>query len=141
MRFAYVLGWKREDGDRIPETVLGLKEHKALVTKYEKENGSLRPAYQVMIARKHARVAKKLAEREVGRSQSKARADVEKRRAMLAKRLHKWLDDGGSKLPSTPWGIKRHKFYVARYEEDVWPVVRRRPESSGADVQGHPRQP
>ena len=117
MRFANVLGWKREDGSRIPETAAGLEEHKALVTKYELENGSLKPAIQVMIARKHARVAKKLAEREVGRAKSKVRSDIEKSRAAYAKRLHKWIDGDGRKIPSTPAGIKRHKAMVAAYEK------------------------
>ena len=68
MRFAYVLAWKREDGTRIPETQAGLEEHKALVAKYEEETGPLKPAYRGIIDRKYAKVAKKLAEREVGRA-------------------------------------------------------------------------
>ena len=120
MRLAYVLGWKREDGTKIPETAAGLKEHKALVAKYQQETdragGVVRPAYLAVIARKHAKVATKLAEREVGRKKSKARAGVEKGRAAFAKRIHKWIDTGGSKIPSTPEGIEQHKALVARYE-------------------------
>ena len=41
MRFAYVLGWKREDGSRIPQTLAGIKEHKALVATYEQQTGPL----------------------------------------------------------------------------------------------------
>ena len=124
MRFAYVLGWKREDGSRIPVTAAGLEEHKALVAKYEKENGSLRPAFQVHIARKHARVAKKLAEREVGRAKSKGRADNEKRRATVCQALStSGAPTNGSKIPATPAGIKQHKALVFSIREVVWPVV------------------
>ena len=122
MRFANVLGWKREDGSRIPVTAAGLEEHKALVAKYELETGSpIRSAYRGIIDRKYARVEKKLAEGEVARGKSEVRANTEKRRAILAKRLHKWLDRDGSKLPSTPAGIKRHKALVSSYEEMFGP--------------------
>ena len=121
MRFANVLGWKRANGTKIPETAKGFEEHKALVAKYEKENGPLRSAYRAVIDRKYARVSKKLAEREVGRGKSKARADTEKRRALLAKRLHKWLNANGSKIPSTAAGIERHKALVAEYEQEFGP--------------------
>ena len=122
MRFAYVLAWKREDGKKIPETAAGLKEHKALVAKYAQERGgSIHPAYRAIIDRKYASVAKKLAAGEVARGKSKARADIEKRRAKLAKRLHKWIDHYGAKIPSTPAGIKKHKAMVASYEQDFGP--------------------
>ena len=119
MRFANVLAWKREDGSRIPVTAAGLQEHKDLVAAYELGTGSpIRPAYRGIIDRKYAKVAKKLAEREVGRAKSKGRADTEKRRAKLAKRLHKWLNVNGSKIPSTAAGIERHKALVVAYEEE-----------------------
>ena len=77
MRLAWVLSWKREDGTPIAETSDGLEEHKALVAKYEEETGSpIRPAYRGVIDRKYAKVAKKLAAREVGRAKSKGRADI-----------------------------------------------------------------
>ena len=121
MRLAYVLGWKRENGTKIHETAEGLERHKAMVLRYEQETGPLKPAYRGIIDRKYAKVAKKLAEREVGRAKSKGRADTEKRRAVYAKRLHKWIDGDGSKLPSTPAGIKRHKVLVAWYEKIYGP--------------------
>ena len=52
----------------------------------------------------------------MGRGKSKARAGVEKGRAAFAKSIHKWIDTGGSKIPSTPEGIEQHKALVARYE-------------------------
>ena len=118
MRLANVLGWKREDGSKIPETAKGLAEHKALVVKYELETGGpIRRSYWTVINRKYVSVAKKIAEGEVARQQSKARADIEKGRAAYAKRLHKWLDTNGSKISSTPGGIRRHKELGSRYEE------------------------
>ena len=57
----------------------------------------------------------------MGRGKSKARADTEKRRALLAKRLHKWLNANGSKIPSTAAGIERHKALVAEYEQMFGP--------------------
>ena len=123
MRFANVLGWKREDGSRIPVTAAGLQEHKDLVATYELEAGSpIRLAYRAVIDRKYARVEKKLAEGEVARGKSKARADVEKGRAAYAKRLHKWIDGDGRKIPSTPAGIKHHKGMVAAYENIFGPT-------------------
>ena len=122
MRFANILGWKREDGTKIPETAAGLKEHKALLAKYMGGRGRpLKPAFLAVIKRKYASVEKKCTEREVGRGKSKARADTEKRRAMLAKRIHKWLDTNGSKIPSTFAGIARHMALVAAYEQEFGP--------------------
>ena len=111
MRLAWVLSWKREDGTPIAETSDGLEEHKALVTKYEEETGSpMRPAYRGVIDRKYAKVAKKLAAREVGRAKSKGRADTEKRRAKLTpSAFTSGLISTAQKSHPRPLESKRHK--------------------------------
>ena len=121
MRLAQVLAWKREDGANIPETADGLEEHKALVVKYEEENGPLKPAFLALIERKYASVEEKIAEGDVARGQSKDRADHEKSRAAFARRIHKWIDFNGSKIPSTAAGIERHKALVIEYEKTFGP--------------------
>ena len=48
-------------------------------------------------------------------------AEREEARARQAKRIHKWLDGGGWKIPATPAGIKQHKALVAKYEKEFGP--------------------
>ena len=145
MRFANVLGWKREDGSRIPVTAAGLKEHKALVAKYEKENGPLRSAYRAVIDRKYARVKKKLAEREVGRAKSKGRADTEKRRAMRSPSAFTSgsMPTARKSHPRQPVS-KRHKALCRSCSTRTDVRCCRLPYSimkaRAADVQVHPRQ-
>ena len=117
MRFVHVMIWKREDGSPIPETAAGLEEHKALVVKYEEENGPIKPDIRAVIERKYARVEKKIAKGEVLRGKSKGRADTEKRRARFARAIHKWRAYDGSKIPSTLVGIEQHKALVSSYEK------------------------
>ena len=99
------------------------------MAKYEKESGrtqacQFRPAYRGIIDRKYARVAKKLAEREVGRAKSKGRADTEKRRATVRQapsQVARFYD--GSKIPSTPAGIKAPQGAWLPYEQEFGPCL------------------
>ena len=52
---------------------------------------------------------------------SERKAD-EKTRAVFARRLYKWLDAEGRKLPSNEEGIRQHQAMVAEYEEQYGPV-------------------
>lgn len=56
------------------------------------------------------------------KAESQSRAVTERRRSVMARRLYKWLDGNGRKLPSNEVGIAKHKAMVAEYEQVFGPT-------------------
>ena len=86
----------------------------------------LKPAVREYFLAHNEKEAKRLEAKEAAGAAQKAasseRKADEKTRSVFARRLYKWLDRGGQKLPSDEEGIRHHQAMVAEYEEQYGPV-------------------